>query len=109
MQAIIIRSAVAAFALAAVLGAGPAAAETLMFKSTMNASEELTKNVLATGCTAIGALRTPDGKVSMEIANTTLTGKGSKAGQQVANNVKAATYVITFATTCSWTAAVYRQ
>ena len=64
---------------------------------------------VSTGCTAIGALRTPDGKISMEIANTTLTGKGSKAGQQLAKKVQAATYVITFATTCSWTAAIYRQ
>jgi hypothetical protein len=61
------------------------------------------------GCAAIGALRTPDGKVSVEVANTTLTGKGSQAGQQVATKMKAATYVITFATTCSWTAAIYRR
>jgi hypothetical protein len=61
------------------------------------------------GCAAIGALRTPDGKVSVEVANTTLAGKGSQAGQQVATKMKAATYVITFATTCSWTAAIYRR
>lgn len=61
------------------------------------------------GCSAIGAIHSPDGNVSVEIANITLTGKGSTSGQKPAPNLAAGNYVVTFATTCSWTAQVYQR
>ena len=59
------------------------------------------------GCAAIGALHSPDGKVSRDVASAKLTGKGTKAGARAISNLKAGTYVVTFATTCSWTAQIY--
>ena len=61
----------------------------------------------AVGCSVIGALHSPDGRVSIEVANTTLAGKGSRAGQKTTPRVNAGTYLVTFATTCAWSAQVY--
>ena len=63
----------------------------------------------AAGCMAIGALRTPDGKVSVEVANSKVSGKGTLTGYEVVPNVKAGTYQVTFATTCAWAAQVFAQ
>jgi hypothetical protein len=59
------------------------------------------------GCAGLGALHTPDGKTSIEVANTTAA--GPQSGQKSASKVKAATYLVTFATSCNWTAQVYQQ
>ena len=60
------------------------------------------------GCTAIGAIHSPDGQVSVEVANTSVSGKATRSGSKSAGRLSAGTYLVTFATTCSWTAAVYR-
>lgn len=62
----------------------------------------------AAGCTAIGAIHTPDGQTSVEIANTVLKGKATKSGSKSAPKLPAGSYVVTFATTCSWTMQVFR-
>ena len=59
------------------------------------------------GCTVIGALHSPDGKVSRDVASATLAGKGTKSGSKTVTKLPAGTYLITFATTCAWTAQVY--
>jgi hypothetical protein len=61
------------------------------------------------GCPAIGALHTKDGKISLEFANTTLSGPGEQSGERPVPGLTAGTYLITIATTCSWTAAVYLE
>jgi hypothetical protein len=61
----------------------------------------------AAGCTAIGAIHTPDGRTSVEIANTSVKGKGNRSGSKTASNLPAGSYLVTFATTCSWTANVF--
>jgi hypothetical protein len=60
------------------------------------------------GCTAIGAIHTPDGSTSVEIANTAVKGKASRSGSKSAPKLPAGSYLVTFATTCSWTANVFR-
>jgi len=62
----------------------------------------------ATGCGAIGAIHSPDGGVSVEVANTKLTAKGTKSGAKAAPKLAGGSYLVTFATTCTWTAQVYR-
>jgi hypothetical protein len=62
----------------------------------------------AAGCTAIGAIHTPDGATSVEVANTSVKGKASRSGSKSVPKLPAGSYVVTFATTCTWTARVFR-
>ena len=59
------------------------------------------------GCTVIGALHAPDGKVSRDVVSATLAGKGTKSGAKTITKLPTGTYLVTFATTCAWTAQVY--
>jgi hypothetical protein len=61
----------------------------------------------AAGCVALGAIHTTDGQTSIEIANTRLTSAGVENGKRSVPKLKAGTYLITFATTCSWAASVF--
>ena len=61
----------------------------------------------ASGCVALAALHTKDGRTSVEIANTTVSTAGVDQGTKAIRRLKAGAYLITFATTCSWTAAVF--
>jgi hypothetical protein len=62
----------------------------------------------AAGCTAIGAIHSPDGLTSVEIANTSVKGKGTRSGSKGAPRLPDGSYLVTFATTCSWTANVFK-
>jgi hypothetical protein len=61
------------------------------------------------GCTVLGALHTPDGMTSVDLLNTTISGATTKTGQKTTGNLKAGTYLVTMATSCTWRADVYAQ
>ncbi len=56
----------------------------------------------ARGCSQITVLRTPDGKVSDEVATKTLTAAGSEKGEDHVTIAVSATYYLSVVSTCKW-------
>ena len=54
------------------------------------------------GCNQIAVLRTPDGKVSSEVATKTTTVRGSQRGEDHITVVRSGTYYVSIASTCRW-------
>jgi hypothetical protein len=56
----------------------------------------------ARGCIQIAVLRSPDGKVSDEVATKTLSVAGSEKGQDHITVASSGTYYFSIASTCRW-------